>query len=384
MTNLTDSKIRLLKPKSKQYREPVSKNLYIFVNPKPIGTSSCLKSWYARYTFRGKRCWHKISDYDLMPLEKAKIRVEQIKLDIKRGDDPKKTKRIETVESYSNDYLPTRERNTAPRSFKNIKGVVSNHITPAIGHIKLAALTKKDITDLLNNIESNASRKIAISYLKNMLDKAEDETSIPYNVARTIKTKDYFKKPIRDYMLTLKQLGAYMNEVQKIPNPLARYAIELIALNGARKNEIVALKWKYIDLDNRTYILPKTKSGNRHTVYLADRSIEILRELKRLHPHLEYVFPSDTSTTGHIGENTPNYYHDAIREKLTIAEFRIHDSRRNFSTHAQEELGADYRTMEISLGHALRGVEAHYNKSTQRDERIQASTDWAKLLGSLK
>jgi len=185
-------------------------------------------------------------------------------------------------------------------------------------------------------------------------------------------------------MLTLNQLGAYMNEVNKISNPLARYAIELIALNGARKNEIVALKWKYIDLDNRTYILPKTKNGNRHTVYLADRSIEILRELKRLHPHSEYVFPSDTSTTGHIGENTPNYYHDAIREKLTIAEFRIHDSRRNFSTHTQEELGADYRTMELSLGHALRGVEAHYNKSIQRDERIQASTDWAKLLGSLK
>jgi hypothetical protein len=43
-------------------------------------------------------------------------------------------------------------------------------------------------------------------------------------------------------MLTLNQLGAYMNEVNKISNPLARYAIELIALNGARKNEIVALK----------------------------------------------------------------------------------------------------------------------------------------------
>ncbi|MBT3698546.1 MAG: tyrosine-type recombinase/integrase [Methylococcales bacterium] len=383
MTNLTDFKIRLLKPKPKQYRERVSKGLYIFVNPKPSGTSGCLKSWYARYTFRGKREWHKISDYDLMPLEKAKIRVEQINLDIKRGNDPQKPKRIETVESYSNDYLPTRERNTVPRSFINIKGVVSNHITPAIGHIKLAELTKKNITDLLNDIESNASRKTAISYLKNMLDKAEDEKSIPYNVARTIKTKDYFKKPIRDYMLTLKQLGAYMSKVQEIPNPLARYAIELITLNGARKKEIIALKWEYIDLDNRTYILPKTKNGNRHTVYLADRSIEILRELKQLHPNSEYVFPSDTSTTGHISENTPNYYHDSIRETLNIPEFRIHDSRRNFSTHAQEELGADYRTTELSLAHGTRGVEAHYNKSIQRDERIKVSKEWATLLDSL-
>ena len=380
MTNLTDFKIRLLKPKPKQYRERVSKGLYIFVNPKPSGTSGCLKSWYARYTFRGKREWHKISDYDLMPLEKAKIRVEQINLDIKRGNDPQKPKRIETVESYSNDYLPTRERNTVPRSFINIKGVVSNHITPAIGHIKLAELTKKNITDLLNDIESNASRKTAISYLKNMLDKAEDEKSIPYNVARTIKTKDYFKKPIRDYMLTLKQLGAYMSKVQEIPNPLARYAIELITLNGARKKEIIALKWEYIDLDNRTYILPKTKNGNRHTVYLADRSIEILRELKQLHPNSEYVFPSDTSTTGHISENTPNYYHDSIRETLNIPEFRIHDSRRNFSTHAQEEFGADWRTMEISLGHVTRGVERHYNKATLKKQRIEASTNWAALV----
>jgi len=74
------------------------------------------------------------------------------------------------------------------------------------------------------------------------LIKLKIKKAIPNNVARTIKTKNYFKKPIRDYMLTLNQLGAYMNEVNKISNPLARYAIELIALNGARKNEIVALK----------------------------------------------------------------------------------------------------------------------------------------------
>jgi len=318
-----------------------------------------------------------------MQYEKAKMRIAQIQLDLKRGDNPKKPKRTETVESYSNDFLPSRERNTTLRSFKNIKSVVYNHITPTIGHIKLAELSKKDITDFLDDIDSNASRKIAISYLKNMLDKAEDEKAISYNVARTIKTKDYFKKPIRDYMLTLKQLGEYMNEVKKIPNPLARYAIELITLNGARKNEIVALKWEYIDLENKTYILPKTKNGNRHTVYLANWSLEILRDLKRLNPDSEYVFPSNTSTTGHISENTPNYYHDAIREKLNIAEFRIHDSRRNFSTHAQEELGADYRTIELSLSHEIRGVEAHYNKSIQRDERIKVSKEWATLLGSL-
>ena len=315
-----------------------------------------------------------------MPLEKAKMHVEQIKLDIKCGHDPKKTKRIETVESYSNDYLPTRERNTVPRSFKNIKGVVSNHIAPAIGHIKLAELTQKNITDLLNDIKSNASRKIAISYLKNMLDRAEDEKSIPRNVARTIKTRDYFKKPIRDYMLTLNQLGAYMNEVNKISNSLAKYALELIVLNGARKKEIVALKWEYIDLENRTYTLPRTKNGSRHTVYLADRSIQILQELKQLDPDTEYAFPSDKSATGHISENTPNYYHDEIRKKLNLPDFRIHDSRRNFSTHAQEEFGADWRTMEISLGHVTRGVERHYNKATLKKQRIEASTNWAALV----
>ncbi len=48
--------------------------------------------------------------------------------------------------------------------------------------------------------------------------------------------------------------------------------------------------------------------------------------------------------------------------------------------HTQEELGADYRTMELSLGHVTRGVEAHYNKSIQRDERIKVSVDWANIL----
>jgi len=81
-------------------------------------------------------------------------------------------------------------------------------------------LSKKDITYFLDDIDSNASRKIAINHLKNMLDKAEDEKAISYNVARTIRTKDYFKKPIRDYMLSLKQLGEYMNEAKKYPTHL--------------------------------------------------------------------------------------------------------------------------------------------------------------------
>ncbi|HHZ70981.1 MAG TPA: DUF4102 domain-containing protein [Methylococcaceae bacterium] len=156
MANLTAIQVGKFRPKSARYSKPVFRNLYLTVNPKSSGGS---KAWYARYSFGGKRHLLKLGDYELMPYEKAKMRIAQIQLDLKRGDNPKKPKRTETVESYSDDVLPTRERNTTLRSFKNIKGVVYKHIIPAIGHIKLAELTKKNITDFLDDMESNASRK---------------------------------------------------------------------------------------------------------------------------------------------------------------------------------------------------------------------------------
>lgn len=56
---------------------------------------------------------------------------------------------------------------------------------------------------------------------------------------------------------------------------IIRFAIE----TAMRQGEILSLDWRYIDLENRTTLLPKTKNGRARTVPLSLKAVSILSSL---------------------------------------------------------------------------------------------------------
>ena len=56
-------------------------------------------------------------------------------------------------------------------------------------------------------------------------------------------------------------------------------AIRLLLFTGCRLNEILTLKWEYVDFDNHCLHLPDSKTGAK-TVYLSPSALEVLSKAK--------------------------------------------------------------------------------------------------------
>jgi integrase len=119
--------------------------------------------------------------------------------------------------------------------------------------------------------------------------------------------------------------------------------LEFTCLNVSRINEVVQARWSEFDLANARWNIPgsRMKSGQPHTVFLARRAVEILRELypNGLKPD-DLVFP----ITG-----------AALTKMLKLAgygDFTVHGTARaTFKTWADECTGFRDAVSESCLAH---------------------------------
>jgi integrase len=103
----------------------------------------------------------------------------------------------------------------------------------------------------------------------------------------------------------------------------------LLALETAmRRGELLALKWNYIDLSNRTAYLPVTKNGHSRTVPLSTAAVKILEALPR-------------AIDGRVFPLTPNALKKAwerARARADLADLHLHDLRHEATSRLAERL----------------------------------------------
>ncbi|HEV2546252.1 MAG TPA: site-specific integrase [Stellaceae bacterium] len=176
--------------------------------------------------------------------------------------------------------------------------------------------------------------------------------------------------------------------------------VRLLMLTGQRLNDLASARWREIDLDAATLVVPpeRFKTGNAHEVPLPPRVVEIARELPRFAAG-SHVF---STTSG----RRPISGFSKMKERLdrAIAEARekegreampawvLHDLRRTARTRLVSDLGKDDRGDDLSvdafiaervIGHALPGLHATYDQGTHRDQKRTALERWERRLLSI-
>ncbi len=167
--------------------------------------------------------------------------------------------------------------------------------------------------------------------------------------------------------------------VREIANESQRDLIDTFVLTGARKNEILNMKWEDIDLENRTYLLHTNKSGGKgvkttlHTI--SDELMEILlRRHDQKHPELDFVFwhsyySRKEKCTIDDGYKSLNKFTMRLCKKADVPLFTLHQLRHLAASILKKE-GAtiaelqrflrhdEQRTTEIYAGHLDNGTKA--------------------------
>lgn len=180
-----------------------------------------------------------------------------------------------------------------------------------------------------------------------------------------------FKEQSRDRFIQPDELPKFFEALNEELNTTARDYIWISLLTGARKSNVLAMRWDEIHFTRKEWRIPETKNGEPVTLPLAEPVIKILSARAK---ESEFVFPSTESVTGHIQD--PQKAWRRILKKANIKDLRIHDLRRTLGSW-QVATGASLSVIGKSLGHKTQAATAIYarlNLDPVRDSVNKAAT----------
>ncbi|CAM5999221.1 unnamed protein product [Sphagnum balticum] len=142
---------------------------------------------------------------------------------------------------------------------------------------------------------------------------------------------------VQKFKLKPRERFLHENEIQRLfavlndeANDDLKDYIYLSLSTGARKSNVLSMRWENLDLDNRSWIIPDTKNGTEHTILLTEAEHEILRRRRCESKSFDWVFPSN-SVTGYL-LNPKRSWH-AILKKADIENLHMHDLRRSLGSY---------------------------------------------------
>jgi integrase len=165
--------------------------------------------------------------------------------------------------------------------------------------------------------------------------------------------------------------------------------IRLLVLCGARRDEIGALRWSEINLDEALIVLPpeRVKNKRERTIVLTQPALDILRRRPRL------AWPDGSSCDLVFGRGVRGFA-DWVGSKIDLdarimagrseplADWTPHDFRRLMSTTMHDQLQIQPHVVEACLGHVghQRGVPGVYNRAVYVNPMRNALDRWAEFV----
>lgn len=188
-----------------------------------------------------------------------------------------------------------------------------------------------------------------------------------------------FKEQSRDRFLQSDELPRLFKALQLEPNDAVRDYVLLSLFTGARKGNVLSMRWEQINFDRATWAIPMTKNGESHTVPLVESALQILH-IRRARIKTDWVFPSH-GVTGHLVE--PKKAWKRILERAEIKDLRLHDLRRSLGSW-QAVTGASLPVIGKTLAHKHVNTTAIYARLNLDPVRESMDKATKAMLESMK
>ena len=341
------------------------------------------------------------------PVEAKKKAKEFLADIVLNGKDPAlekiETRKIMNFADLCDLYILEGTSHKKSSTILNDKSRIECHLKPLIGHLPIKAINasvvdklKLDIINGKTAKTSTTSKKRGLSIIKGGQSIAKRTLEMLSAIMEFAITRNYInsnpvkqvKKPKtnkREVFLTIddiKKLGKALNAAQEIQlcNTTAINAIKLLTLTGCRKDEILSLKWSYIDFENQCFRFPDTKTGAQIRAFGLGAK-HLLQSIEQTLPHNynkdSWVFPATRGNGYFIGLlkafnkicNLPTDYKNEQSEEekkpFISKDICLHTLRHSFAS-----VGADMNYNELTiaglLGHKLGGVTNRYSHNVDK------------------
>lgn len=398
---LTTTVIRNAKPQAKPYRLQAGRGLCLLVHPNGS------KYWQYRYRRLGKEdiisigVWGTTKDF--VSLDDAFAAREEIRAKIKKGINPAEEKRaqkralerqggrVNTFEKVARQWFEVWRRGKGERTTEYQRRRLENDIFPLIGSMSIEMVKRKDVIDVVTQIDSRGAHEMAsraLNVISRILGFAVTHELRESNPAFDIKPSDLIGSVATKNFssITAAELPDLLRKIDAYEGLITRHAMTLLALTFVRTNELIGARWEEIDFEARRWTIPgsrmkKTKGVQvPHIVPLATQAVDLLTSLQKLSGTTELLFPGVDGKKA-ISNNTVL---KALERMGYKGRMTGHGFRSIASTVLHEQ-GFNHLHIERQLSHMERDeVSAAYNYAEYLEQRTAMMQWWADHLEKLR
>ncbi len=302
--------------------------------------------------------------HGIITSDQARMDAKTVLRTVARGDDPsevrdqrKQIQRVgELLDQFLDDHVDARLKS---RSSVEYRRLIDKLVLAQLRRKPILEITRPDIVRLhvsLKNTPYQANRLLAVlSKFFSWCEKngyRPDFSNPAYHVEK-------FKEAKRKRFMSeeeIARLGDTLAEVEteKTVSPFVIAAIRLLALTGARLNEIIALRWEYVDFEEQFLDLPDSKTGAKR-IYLNPPAMQVLADIPRLEGN-PYVICGKKQGAHLVNLQKP---WRKIRKQAGLGDMRIHDLRHSYASIAVAS-GMSLPLIGALLGHSQPQTTAGY------------------------
>ena len=246
------------------------------------------------------------------------------------------------------------------------------HILPRLGRRLIGELKRQDIAKLHHELAGTpyqANRTLAL--LSKFFGWAEKHGLRP-DGSNPCRHVEKYREGRRERFLSqaeLARLGDALREAEqdKSCSPWVVAAIRLLTFTGARRNEILTLRWEHVSEEHECLMLPDSKTG-RKAIHLNAPALTLLQTVPRLEGN-PYVICGEKAGQHLVNLEKP---WRRIRKAAKLEEVRLHDLRHSFASVAASG-GQSLVVIGKMLGHSQPATTARY--AHLADDPVKAASD---------
>jgi integrase len=351
------------------------------------------KAFVLSYRTQGRKRLMTIGTYGVLTLDQARINARALlaKVETESADplaDRQRDAQGETMRDLCATYME--RHGNAKKSGPEDQRRIDKHLLPAWGSLKVRAITHADIAALHAKIGKTrpyeANRTLAL--LSKMFELARRWDFVPKDHSNPARDIDRFKEHKRDRWITPEELPRLAQAINEEPNEVARHALWLYLLTGARKSELLQARWEHVDWSRAELKLPDTKAGRVHYIPLSSPALTLLREIPREDGN-PYILPGrGPRSKKDIGEHEPqpaplvniSKPWSRVRKAAGVEDVRLHDLRRTVGSWLAQS-GNSLHLIGRVLNHSNQSTTAVYARFGEDSVRAALEQHGVRILG---
>ena len=340
-----DSKFNFTKEALARLRLPAPGERVIYHDSKTTGlqvrvTASGIKTFSIFRRIKGGQPERiTLGRFPDMTVEQARKLAARVNSSIEEGANPADVKRSHKSEPTLSEFFKEygERHGQRKRAWKDDQQRFRDYLESPLGARKLSAIGREMIGRILADMERDGRAGATVNNVRalasGLFGKAIEWSYVTDNPVKGIKTRRANK---RDRFLQADELPRFFVSVGEEPNETIRDYFLLSLLTGARRANVLAMRWNQISLAEGIWRIPDTKNGTPQNVTLSPEALEILKTRKET-AEGAFVFPGEGASK-HLVEPKKGWQRIFDRDEIKQVTARIEAADDAFAVKASDSI----------------------------------------------